>query len=273
VHYVLTSESQAWLRSTEAGVELPPEVQQVRERLEKADREMEPLGADLPVSTASELVTGGMPLAKAQAEAAKTGAKAADRVELRRIAKDGRDGARFVLNRVMEAHRDELVLGIRPLVTDLIDQGRPHAEVLRDFAPNYAAADMLHNGTPEHLLAYQESVELERRFGLLMAAWRASFRAESSRSRVRFDVREVAQVHHFWANPEFVMNDRLNGTHLNKRGLPTAIEPTVLGCASEPSEAGFRLATLGELAAIFAEQQGGAPRTKAEAKRLGVAGF
>jgi hypothetical protein len=273
VSYVLTSESQAWLRSTQAGVELPPEVQQACERLEKADREMEPLGADLPVSKASELVTGGMPLAKAQAEAAKSAAKAADRVELREIAKAGRDGARFVLNRVVGAHRDELVLGIRPLVTDLIDQGRPHAEVLAEFAPNYAAADLLHRGTPDHMVAYQEAVELERRFGLLMAAWRASFRAESARSRGRVDVREVAQARWFWANPEFVMNDRLNGTHLNKHGIPTAIEPTVLGCASEPAEAGFRLATLGELAVIFAEEHGGAPRTKAEAKRLGVAGF
>jgi hypothetical protein len=80
------------------------------------------------------------------------------------------------------------------------------------------------------------------------------------------DVREVPQVQHFWAAPEHVRNDRLNGTRLNQRGYPVSIEPTILGVAAEPAEAGFRLATLGELAASYAQANPRAPRPKADNK-------
>jgi hypothetical protein len=38
---------------------------------------------------------------------------------------------------------------------------------------------------------------------------------------------------------------------MSRAGGPAAIQPTVLGVVAEPETAGFRLATLSEMAAIF----------------------
>jgi hypothetical protein len=129
-------------------------------------------------------------------------------------------------------------------------------------APAYSPGDVVRHGDAKALKAWQAGEELEREFGLLISAWRASFKAEARKPGARVDVREVDQCHHFWARPELVANDLLNGTRLNRYGHPLAINPTLLGVASEPADAAFRLVTVGELAAIFAEQLQGAKEAR-----------
>jgi hypothetical protein len=136
-----------------------------RERLETIEGELAALGGPLDVSTPAELIAAGMPLEKAQAEAAKSTKKAAELEALHRSAREGRDGARFNLNRTVAAHRDELVLGIRPLVTSLVDEARPHAETLAPFAPTYSPGDILSRGDAASLEAWQAAQELERMSG------------------------------------------------------------------------------------------------------------
>jgi hypothetical protein len=251
-------------------VELPVEVEAAVERLERAEAELAAVPRPVEVKTASTLMAEGTALAKAQAEAARMAEKAAVVAEAGKLAKDARDGARFNLNRVMAAHRDELVLGIRPLVRAVIDKARPYAERLARFAPGYAPGDVVRHGDADDLAAWQAAQEVEKEFGILMAAWRGSFQGEASRPGARVDVREVDQAHHFWARPELVALDALNGTRLNRSGHPVRIQPGVLSVAAESPEAGFRLATLGELRAIFDAEHPQARRPGDGRKTLGA---
>lgn len=253
---VLTTESEAWLRAADkVGVELPTELQTARQRMEKAKAELAKLPAPLPVSTPHELVAAGVELARAQDEAERMASEAARLEELRSIGASGADGARMVVNRTMGQYGDELILALRPIVTALVDSARPHAVVLAEFAPGYGAGDIVHQGQPKHLKAFQAVVEIERRFGTCMAAWRASFTEGARRSGL--DLREVKPVHQFWASPERVRDESLNGTKLNRRGYPVTIQPTVLCVASEDEAAGFRLASVAEMIEIFAAMSQG----------------
>jgi hypothetical protein len=147
----------------------------------------------------------------------------------------------------VEAHRDELVLSLRPIVTELVDEARPHAAELAPFHPTYHPGDLMHKASPAQLLAFQDAAELEGKFGALIAAWRASFKTHS-KTPGSFDVRDVGMEHRFWSAPEHVANPLLNGTRRTRSGAQASIRPTVLGAASEPDSAGFRLATISELA-------------------------
>jgi hypothetical protein len=262
----LTAESIAWLRSTTVGVEFPPAVQEAAHRLAKVDAELAELGPPLEVKKPGQLVADGMSLEEARAVGARMKTEHDAQEARRRIGHEGRYAAIFNLNRVVAARRDELVEQVRPLVDALVDKARPHAKTLAPFAPGYAPGDVVRRGDAKVLKAWQEAEALEKQFGVLMAAWRASLREGAKAS---FDLREVDQVHLFWTNPGQVANERLNGTRRNRYGQLVPIGPTVLGVAAEPEAAGFRLATLSELTAINAEASR-TPRTREQAERLGV---
>lgn len=85
------------------------------------------------------------------------------------------------------------------------------------------------------------------------ARYGISLREESYRSQGRVDVADLPQVSLYWTNPGAVACDRLNGTRLNRSGMPAKIEPTLLLVASEPASAGFRLASIPELIKVHAE--------------------
>lgn len=249
--YTISLEATAWLRATAVGVVLPAEVQELRERLERTEAEQAALPAAIEVKTAEQFLAEGMDPIKAQAKASKLAEEADALEKAQRIARAGVGGAQFNLNRAIVPHRDELIVGIRPLVTAVIDRARLHAEQLARFAPAYAPGDIVRRGTPDDLLAWQAAQEIEKEFGLLISAWRSSFRGEASQPGARVDVREVPEAAHFWAHPELVTNPALNGTKLNRFGNVVAINPDVLNVAAESPEAVFQLATLGELRAIF----------------------
>jgi hypothetical protein len=249
---ILSQEAQAWLRATAVGVELPAAVGEVHERLEKVEAEREALGGPLEVPTPSKLVAAGVPLDKAQAEHEKKKAEAAGKEELRRVAEEGRHGVRFMLNRRVIEHRDALVMQLRPLIDDVVRRSRPLAETLAPFAPGYTPGDVVRRGDAKALKAWQDAEVLEQEFGVLIAAWRASLKAATALGQPGWiDVREVPDAALYWTRPEVVTNPALNGEKLNRSGHPVKIAPTILGVAAEPEEAGFRLATVEELRAIF----------------------
>lgn len=252
---VLTTEAGAWLRAADvAGAGLPDDIEEARANLERLEAEVRALAPVGKVPTTAELAASGLSLEQATEERARLAEEAERRREAHEAARPALAIARDRLSRLVAERRDELIVGIRPLLTALVDEARPYAETLAPFAPKHDAGAIVRRGKPEHLKAYQAAAELETRFGAVMAAWRASFQASTrqgglpSPSKVPgFDPREVDQAHRFWERPELVANERLNGTHLNPYGRPTPIEPTVLSVANEPAEAGFRLATLREL--------------------------
>ena len=249
---IVSTEATAWLRAADtAGVELPSEVKEARERLEKVDGELAALPKPTPAPTPEALVASGVPLDKATDESERLAREAELLAETYRVARGAQDQCRRAVNRAVVAHRDELVLGIRPLVTAIIEEARPHASELEPFAPEYAAAALMRRASAKQLKAFQKADELEAKFGVLISAWRASFKAHAKRAGA-FDVREVDQSRWYWENPAIVGNDALNGQRRNRYGVTIRIQPTVLGVASEPAEAGFRLATLDELEEIYA---------------------
>jgi hypothetical protein len=215
--------------------------------------------------TAAELVASGVPLDKASKEVERLKTDEARKAETRRVATDARTLARRRLNLTVAAHRDVLVESVRPPVSDLVDKARPFAAVLEEFAPDYPPAVLMRKATPEQVEAFQKADELEARFGAVMAAWRASFKAAANTAGA-FDVRDVGAEHRFWANPGAVSNPALNGTALNRRGYPVVPQPTVLTVAREPEEAGFRLAALSEVEAVFTK--GRADLVRAERERV-----
>lgn len=264
---ILTPESQAWLRSTNVGVQLPPAVETAAERLAQLEAELAELGPPLEVSRATQLTAAGMTLAEAQAEVTRMKAARASQDELRRMGADACHSGRFILNRAVAEHREELVVQLRPLMDALIDKARPLAETLAPFAPGYAPGDVVRRGDAKVLKAWQEAEALEKEFGVLMAAWRASLK-EQAKSQ-SFDLREVPQEHLFWAHPEHVANEALNGTKLNRYGHHVPIQATVLAVAAEPTAAEFQLATVAEAVAVYTRESL-TPRTREKAQRLGV---
>jgi hypothetical protein len=256
---IVTQEALAWMRAADvAGVELPDEVQEARERLEKIDGEIAALPKPSKVPTAAQMVAEGVALKDVGVEAQKLADEAARLEETHRVARAAQHVARRTLSRLVAEQRDALIVGARTVVRALVDEARPHAEALAPFAPKYDAGAIVRRAEQKQIKAWREAEELERRFGSIMAAWRSSFKATNARgsfaspSKVSgFDVRWMDQVHRYWERPEVVGNPRLNGTHLGRRGYPLAIEPTVLGVASEPAEAGFRLCTMRELKELY----------------------
>jgi hypothetical protein len=250
--YVLTPEATAWMRAaSEAGAPLPADVIEARDVLAAVEAEMAALPRPEAPPTAAQLVADGTPLAKAQTEAEKLARKAEKAAEFHSIAAQGRGGAIVRLNRAVAAHRDELIVGSRPVVNELIEMARPHAQRLFSYAPGYSANEILRRGDAGDLEAFQAAAVLERAFGHLAAACRSSFVAAVKADYSRYDVRWTAQVHRYWARPENVVSPRMAGTFRNRFGRFIDIAPSILAVASEPAEAEFRFAVLDEMKAVY----------------------
>jgi hypothetical protein len=257
---ILTGEAKAYLRAADvAGLELPAAITEARANLGHVEEQIAALPAPAKVPSTAELVARGMPVDRAADEHERLTQEEGTREEMRRSVNQARGLAWRRLSQLVAQERDNLVHALRPIVTDLVEAARPHAETLAPWAPKYDAEAIVRRGTPKDMKAYQAAAELEVKFGACMAAWRASFQASTTRAGgwkspahvPGFDSRWVEQVHRYWERPELVQNPRLNGTHVNQRGYPTAIQPTVLGVAAESPDAGFRLATVWELKELY----------------------
>lgn len=269
---VESSATKAWMRAAETvGVELPEEVATAFARLASVKAQTEALPKPVEPPKAPDLVAEGMPLDEAQAEVARLTAEETKKAEARKIVRSGLELARANANRAVDHGGGEaLILNLRPVVDALVENARPLASQLQEFAPKYDAGSIVRRANTKQIAAWRKAEELEGIFGDCMAAWRGQFKAGTKEIRsTGFDVRWVEQVHYYWERPEYVGNPRLNGTHLTGHGYPIAIQPTLLGVASEPEEAGFRLISRGELAEVYQATQ----MAKVKAERERVASF
>jgi hypothetical protein len=249
---IVNPEVTAFLRAADvAGVKLPADIAEARERMDKVDEALASLPALESVPHPAKLMAQGASLEEAKAESARQKEEALAQADSRRIALDAQSRVRRELNRLVAEQRDELIVSLRPTVNALIQECRPHAQTLAGYHPEFDERALLRNATPAELKAWQAAAELEKKFGVLIAAWRAAFKA-SRRRPGGFDVREVGEEQKFWEAPALVDSAYLNGTRRNRQGGQAAIQPNLLGVASEPAEAGFRLATIGDLAGIYA---------------------
>lgn len=276
VEGIVTNEARAWMRAADtAGVELPVDITEALANVERLEAEIAALPQVEKVPGTAELAAKGLTLERAAEENARLAAEMAGRKEKQDAARPAVALARGDLSRLVAEQRDNIVIGVRPLLTSIIDEARPLAETLAPYAPKYDPGAIVRNATPKHLKAYQESAELEIKFGSIMAAWRSSFGTSnmpcnSASAPANFDVRWVDQVHRYFDAPELVQNPRLNGTQMDERGRLTNIQPTVLGVACESPEAGFRLATLWELKDAYDSASKAAFEAARRERRYGV---
>jgi hypothetical protein len=245
---IVNQDAESWLRAHEvAGVELPGDIIEARDNLARVEEERAALpGVEIPKP--ARLVSEGLSLEEATATVQKAESEAARWAESRDIVTTARDIARTRLNRLVKEHRDDLIVGARPVVDAIIEQARPLSATLADFAPDYPPAALVRKGNAKQLTAYQKSEELEGKFGTIMAAHRASMKAAGRGGQPHCDlIRGARPVDKFWANPGLVVSNRLNGTRRNQFGKLVAIQPRVLSVAAEDPEAGFRLASVQDL--------------------------
>lgn len=268
---IVDLEPAAWLRAADvAGVQLPADIVEARERLRTIDEEYGQLATPAPMPTASELVADGTPLDEAASKVEELTVEARRLAEKHRVASEALWLARRRINEAVAQHRDGLIVECaRPVVTALVEQARPLADLLTEFAPEYAPQSIVRNASPDQIEAWRAAQALELELGAVLAAWRRSMKtnrrtggqASPAKLFPAFDGRWVPEAYHFWTVPEHVTDPKLGGRALDARGRVVRIRPTVLGVAAEPPEAGFRLAAEYELKAIHdtivAEQRAG----------------
>jgi hypothetical protein len=259
---IVTQEVTAWLRAEEvAGVTLPAPVANEAANLARIEAELATLPSSAEIPTAAQLVANdGMGLAEAATEVERITAEAMRARETYRTAAKARDLARARLNRAAAEHREAIIVEhLRPVMAELVTEARPLAATLAPFHPRFDDGTIDRKATPVQIKAWRASLEMEGRFGAGIAAWRASHKATlrmgglASPAQVRrFDPRWLEPASYlFWSAPEYVANPALNGTLFDRYGRPVAIRPTLLGVASEPEEAGFRLPTVRELHELY----------------------
>lgn len=254
---VLTKEADAFLRVAEvAGLELPASITEPAGVLSRVETERGALPTPEQVPTLAQIIAGGTPPDKAQNEHDRLLMEAKKAKELRAAAWSALGLAARQVSIAVAQERDNLIHGMRPIVTDLIERARPLAEALAPFAPKYDAAVIVRHASMEQVEAWRESEELERRFGACLSAWRAAWNATTtpgghkSPAVVRdFDVRTADQASYYWQMPERVLEPRLNGTYYAPHhSAPARIQPTVLAVACERPECEFTLKTVREVA-------------------------
>ena len=272
---VLTTEARRWDAASEiTGLALPTGL---REALDvhaghEARTAALPRRPERP-PTIAQLIAGGAEPEKAQQDHDKALAEFARAKELSEAVWQARSLAARRASIACAGSREELILSIRPLVTAIVEAAVPLAAVLAPFAPDYKAEVLVRHADPDQTEAYRDALELERRFEALVAAWRSSMAASMQPGghpgpegrilvvrgpetrgtpRQAFDARWVSQRHYYWANPARIGNPRLDGTYYD-RGHVADIRPDLLAVAREPklAEAGFRLATMRELADLY----------------------
>lgn len=253
----LSNEARAWMRAAEvAGAPLTPAVNERLERLAEVEAQAAGLPAPVEVPDVAELVARGTPLKDAYPEAERMATAEAKKAEQRADMKKAIALVRDRISRAVREGRESLILSLRPVVAELIEEARPLAATLEPFAPGYSAADVMHQGEPRHLKAFQAAAELERKFGACMAAWRSSYQSDAAYQHPSTQgLREIAPVHCYFANPGAVRDEALAGRKLNCHGYLMAPAPTVLNVAREDAEVGFRLGTTPEILEAGARQR------------------
>jgi hypothetical protein len=273
---ILSNEAAAMMRAADlAGLELPDPIKEAVAVVESLEAQIAELPRPEQVPPPARLVADGTPLDKVGKEHARLVAKEKEKAELRDTAAKARDLARRKVSVLMAQERDNLIHALRPIVTALVEEARPLAEALAPYAPKYDAGTIVRHATVEQIEAWRAAEELERKFGACMAAWRAAWSdttrqgGHPSPARVPdFDVRSVDQAHWYWTWAERVLNPRLNGTYYPPHRLaPSTIQPTVLAVACERPEAGFRLATVHEIADLYYAQNAEARVEKTNRER------
>jgi hypothetical protein len=249
----LNLESEALIRARDvAGLKLPADVQAKAERVVELQAQMDALPAPAEAADASAMVRDGLPLKEAMDRTKALDGEAARATEARAVVELALAGATAQFNLIVDGAREELVVGLRPVLDAIVDECRPHAATLADYTPNYSANALLSSGTEAHLKAFQKAKVLEAKFGALMSYWRNAFAKQTAVAMsMPFDYRWVRPVHQFFTNPSAVLNDKLAGRELNRRGYPVEINPTVLAVASESPDVGFRLATVADLRQVW----------------------
>jgi hypothetical protein len=251
----VSHEAEAYLRAKyEAGLKLPKTVQDRADALTNVETQVAQLARPEEVPHAATLAASeGLTLPKAYARVEELERERERLTELQRIGQTALDSARAQLTLAVVEHRDEMMLSLWPVMTRLIKEARPLAEVLRPFMPNLSANAIVNEGEPKHLKAFQKAVALEKAFGSCMGAWRSSFQ-EARQVPYAFDVRHMNEAYHVFTHPDRVRNDLLAGRARNKRGYVMAPQVTILALASEGDDIGFRPALVSEVEDLFQVQ-------------------
>jgi hypothetical protein len=250
--YSISSEAAAWMRAADQTKELrlPQAVLEARANVERIEAELAELGPVIEVPPTHQLVADGTPLAEAGAEQERIAKEASEREAIREVGQAALYGAYNRLNAAVAAVRDELVGAATGIACKIVNEARPHAETLAPLGPRFSQGDLVHQGDAKMLKAFQAVAALERRFGMLAAAARESFKAEVIVPGA-FDEREVPESSWYFEEPSLVKDDALAGVELNKRGMPKTISPDVLSLAREDGAVGFHFPRLREIAAAY----------------------
>lgn len=253
----LEDDARVWMQACDkGGVSLTPEVAAAREAWEDADKEVKSLPRpDEPVSPA-RLIDQGWKVDDAQEEFDNRYQAVVEWKRRHNTLVDARSLKARVLNKSVASSLDALVIGTRPVVTEIIDLARPHAEKLVKFGPEYDPAVMVAKATSTELKAYQEILQLQARFDTIHHAWARSY-ANMRRLSAAYvtghhgdfgwSALNTDPAHFVWSEPSLVREPRLNGQARSRNGYPLAPRKELLLIALEDPECGYRFATFDDL--------------------------
>ena len=209
------------------GVPLTPEVAAAREAWEDADKKVKSLPKpDEPVSPA-RLIDQGWKVDDAQEEFDNRYQALVEWKRRHHTLVDARSLTASVFNKAVVSSLDALVIGTRPVVTEIIAAARPHAEKLVRFRPEFDPAVMVAQATSSELKAYQEILQLQARFDTIHHAWARSY-ANMRRVAAAYvtdhhgdfgwSALNTDPTHFVWAEPSLVREPRLNGRARSRTG-------------------------------------------------------
>lgn len=228
-------------------IDLPEQVTTILDRLDRLDRLAATIEApEAPEATNRRLDRGDDPLDVAADLRDYEQAKALT-ADAHRLIRDTREAALVrLLPQVILEQRDNIIEGpIREKVAALIDEARSHAEALASYAPTFDGGHVAAHGTPKQLKAYQAAVALQATYDALVSVYRALVTPKAAGNVYSPHIGGEGA----WEHPEAVPAEhrgkhRRQDPHHDDR---TPAPSSVLLIASQPAEAGYRLASIREL--------------------------
>lgn len=172
---------------------------------------------------------------------------------------------------------DAIVEGsIRDKVNALLAEVRPHVAKLAEFGPTdkvrkanfsstpidvlaeyqgFNANDIIRRATPEQLKAFQACIEAESQFATVVALWLRVLQHGEERGYQMNSTPQYTGGIAVWAHPEKVPFLTIRGQAKGTNELgPWPTPLNLLTVASQPEEAGFRLASLREISAAYVNE-------------------